>query len=36
MRDLHEKGWDVDMSITTIDEAVEEILKAVKQDGKAI
>ena len=36
MRDLHEKGWDVAMSITTIDEAVEEILKAVKQDGKAI
>ena len=32
MRALHQKGWDVDPSITTIDAAVEEILKAVRKE----
>ena len=30
MRALHEKGWDVDPSITTIDAAAEEILSALR------
>ena len=30
MSDLHERGWDVDPSATTINDAAEQILKALK------